>query len=67
MSTATVRLCRRRECFQGAGRAGLCSAHLQDTLNQYSLPELIDMAVELLETRGFAGTGQESAPEPTLN
>ena len=74
MSAPTAHLCRKRECFQGAGRTGLCTGHLQDTLNRYSLPELIDMAVDVLESRGFPEPAEPAAPsasegtaDPMLN
>ena len=68
MSESVSQLCRKRECFQGAGRTGLCTEHLQDTLNTYSLPQLIDMAVETLETRGFPDPSElRASTDPMLN
>lgn len=68
MSESNTRLCRRQECFQGAGRTGLCSEHLQDTLNTYSLPELINMAVDLLESGQAPEPDAAAAPDgPVLN
>ena len=63
-------LCRNPRCAQGAGSSGYCPDHLQAALRRYSLPQLVDLAAELIDEAALRPRqfpADPPAPAPLLN